>query len=145
MEIRIRTIREEETEYIIIGCHKRDERINEIVRLLKLHHGSVEAFREEQQYQIALSDIYYIEAVDDKTFLYLEKDCYESRRRLYEFEELLADRHFARISKSVIVNMMKIVAIKPALNGRFLCQLKNGEKVIISRKYVPEIKERLRG
>ena len=145
MDIRIRTIREEETEYIIIGCHKRDERINEIVRLVKLHQGSVEAFREEQQYQIALSDIYYIEAVDDKTFLYLEKECYESRRRLYEFEELLADRHFARISKSVIVNMMKIVTIKPALNGRFLCQLKNDEKVIISRKYVPEIKERLHG
>lgn len=145
MDIRIRTIREEEKEYIIIGCHKRDERINEIVRLVKLHQGSVEAFREEQQYQIALSDIYYIEAVDDKIFLYLEKDCYESRRRLYEFEELLADRHFARISKSVIVNLMKIVAIKPALNGRFLCQLKNDEKVIISRKYVPEIKERLRG
>lgn len=145
MDIRIRTIGEEETEYIIIGCHKRDERINEIVRLVKLHQGSVEAYREEEQYQIALSDIYYIEAVDDKTFLYLEKECYESRRRLYEFEELLADRHFARISKSVIVNMMKIVAIRPALNGRFLCQLKNKEKVIISRKYVPEIKERLRG
>ena len=145
MDIRIRTIREEETEYIIIGCHKRDERINEFVRLVKMHQGSVEAFREEQQYQIALSDIFYIEAVDDKTFLYLEKDCYESRRRLYEFEELLADRHFTRISKSVIVNLMKIVAIRPALNGRFLCQLKNDEKVIISRKYVPEIKERLRG
>ncbi len=145
MDIRIRTIREEETEYIIIGCHKRDERINELVRLVKMHQGSVEAFREEQQYQIALSDIYYIEAVDDKTFLYMGKDCYESRRRLYEFEELLADRHFARISKSVIVNLMKIVAIRPALNGRFLCQLKKDEKVIISRKYVPEIKERLRG
>ena len=84
MDIRIRTIREEEKEYIIIGCHKRDERINELVRFVKMHQGSVEAFREEQQYQIALSDIYYIEAVDDKIFLYLEKDCYESRRRLYE-------------------------------------------------------------
>jgi DNA-binding LytR/AlgR family response regulator len=101
-------------------------------------------FREEKQYQIPLSDIYYIEAVEERTFLYLEKECYESRRRLYEFEELLSERSFARISISVIVNMMKIVAIKPALNGRFLCQLKNDEKVIISRKYVPEIKEKLR-
>ena len=144
MEIKVKTIREEENEYIEIGCHKRDERVNELVRLLKMHQGSVEGMREEKQYQIPLSDLYYIEAVDERTFLYLEKDCYESRRRLYEFEELLADRSFARISKSVIVNMMKIVAIKPALNGRFLCQLKNGEKVIISRKYVPEIKEKLK-
>ncbi len=144
MEIKVKKIRTEETEYIEIGCHRRDERINEIIRLIKLHHGSIDVFREEKQYQIPLSDIYYIEAVEERTFLYLEKECYESRRRLYEFEELLSERSFARISKSVIVNMMKIVAIKPALNGRFLCQLKNDEKVIISRKYVPEIKEKLR-
>ena len=145
MDIKIKLIQEPETEYIEIGCHKRDEKVNELVKLLKLHQGSIEGFKEEKQYRIALSDLYYIEAVDEKTFLYLEKDCYESKRRLYEFEELLSDRSFARISKSVIVNMMKITAIKPALNGRFLCQLKNGEKVIISRKYVPDIKEKLKG
>ncbi len=144
MELKIRKIKEEETEYIEIGCHKRDDRINEMVRLVKMHQGSVEAYREDTQYQIPLSEIFYIEAVDEKTFIYLEKECYESRKRLYEFEELLANRKFARISKSVVVNMMKIVAIKPALNGRFLCQLKNNENVIISRKYVPEIKEKLR-
>ncbi len=144
MELKIRKIKEEETEYIEIGCHKRDDRINEIVRLVKMHHGSVEAYQEDTQYQIPLSEIYYIEAVDEKTFIYLEKECYESRKRLYEFEELLANRKFARISKSVVVNMMKIVAIKPALNGRFICRLKNNEDVIISRKYVPEIKEKIK-
>jgi DNA-binding LytR/AlgR family response regulator len=144
MELKIRKIKEEETEYIEIGCHKRDDRINEIVRLVKMHHGSVEAYQEDTQYQIPLSEIYYIEAVDEKTFIYLEKECYESRKRLYEFEELLANRKFARISKSVVVNMMKIVAIKPALNGRFICQLKNNEDVIISRKYVPDIKEKIK-
>ncbi len=144
MEIKLKKIGTDQAEYIEIGCHRRDERVNEIVRLLKLHQGSIDVFREEKRYQIPLSDIYYIEAVEERTFLYLEKECYESRRRLYEFEELLSERSFARISKSVIVNMMKIVAIKPALNGRFLCQLKNDEKVIISRKYVPEIKEKLR-
>jgi DNA-binding LytR/AlgR family response regulator len=97
MELKIRKIKEEETEYIEIGCHKRDDRINEIVRLVKMHHGSVEAYQEDTQYQIPLSEIYYIEAVDEKTFIYLEKECYESRKRLYEFEELLANRKFARI------------------------------------------------
>lgn len=144
MEIKVRIIQEQEKEYIEIGCHRRDERVNETVRLLKMRQGSLEAYREEKQFQIPITDIYYIEAVDDRTFLYLEKDCYESRRRLYEFEDLLADRGFARISKSVIVNLMKITAIRPAMNGRFLCQLKNGENVIISRKYVADMKERLR-
>ncbi|MBO7453663.1 MAG: LytTR family transcriptional regulator, partial [Clostridiales bacterium] len=46
-----------------------------------------------------------------------------------------------RISKSVILNIMKADSIKPALNGRFRCKLTNGEDVIISRKYVSEFRE----
>ena len=145
MVIKVKEIQNDETEYIEIGCHKRDSKVEEIIRFVRLHQGSIEAVREDKLYQIPLSEIYYIEAVDDRTFIYLAKNCYESRKRLYEFEELLSDRSFARISKSVVVNLMKISSIKPALNGRFLCQLKNNENVIISRKYVPEIKERLRG
>ena len=145
MDIEIKKIDQSEKEYIEIGCHRMDDRVREIVRFIKMRQGSIDAYQEEKQYQIPITDILYVEAVDDRCFIYLEKECYESRRRLYEFETILPDRHFARISKAVIVNLMKISLIKPALNGRFLCQLKNGEKLIISRKYVPEIKERLQG
>ena len=145
MQIRVKIIQNKETEYIEIGCHRHDDRVDEIIRSVKLHQGSVDAYSGESLYQIPLSDIYYIEAVDDRTYLYLENECYESRRRLYEFEEILPERSFVRISKSIIVNMMKIVAIRPALNGRFLCRLKNDENVIISRKYVPEVREKLHG
>ena len=145
MQIRVKIIQNKETEYIEIGCHRHNKRVDEIIRSVKLHQGSVDAYSGESLYQIPLSDIYYIEAVDDRTYLYLENEYYESRRRLYEFEEILPERSFVRISKSVIVNMMKIVAIKPAMNGRFLCRLKNDENVIISRKYVPEVREKLRG
>ncbi|MBO4389588.1 MAG: LytTR family transcriptional regulator [Lachnospiraceae bacterium] len=143
MEIRIRTIREKENEYIEIGCHKVDPTVEELVRFIKSRRGNIEAYREEKQYRIPLVDIFYVESVDDRTFIYLEHDCYEAKKRLYEFEELLSERQFVRISKSVIVNLMKVEAIKPALNGRFLCLLENKEKVIISRKYVPEVKEKL--
>ena len=144
MEIRTKVISLNEKEYIEIGCHKADENVREIVHFLKNRQGSIEVVREEKQYRIPIVDIFYIESVDDRTFLYLEGDCYESRKRLYEFEEVLSERRFARISKSVVVNLMKISSIKPALNGRFLCLLENGEKVIISRKYVPEIREKLK-
>ena len=145
MEIRIVNIGENKQEYIEIGCHKTDENINEIVAFLKSRQGAVEGTKNDRQYQLPVVDIFYIESVDDRTFIYLEKDCYESRKKLYEFEAVLASRRFARISKSVVINLMKIVSISPALNGRFLCRLTNGEEVIISRKYVPDIKERLKG
>ena len=145
MEITVKKIGETEKEYIEIGCHKKDERIDEIVRFIRSREGILKGTKDDRQYSLALPDILYIEAVDEKTFIYLEKDCYESGRRLYEFEEVLASRNFARISKSVVVNLMKITSIRPSLNGRFSCVLTNGEQVIISRKYVPDIREKIRG
>ena len=145
MEISIKKIGESEKEYIEIGCHRKDERVDEIVRFIRSREGILKGIKEDRQYSLALPDILYIEAVDEKTFIYLENDCYESGRRLYEFEEVLATRNFARISKSVVVNLMKIRSIKPSLNGRFSCVLTNNEQVIISRKYVPDIREKLKG
>jgi len=145
MEIKIKSINPGEKEYIEIGCLRVDERVNEIVRFIKLKHGSVEGYRDEKQYRIALSDILYVEAVDDRCFIYLTEECYESRKRLYEFESILTGGNYLRISKSTIVNLMKIEQIRPALNGRFLCHLVNGEDVIVSRKYVPDLKAKLTG
>lgn len=145
MEIKIVTVGEQVQEYIEIGCHQSNRNIAEIVRFLKSRQGSVDGMKDDRQYQLPVVDIFYIESVDERTFIYLEKDCYESRKKLYEFEEILTSRNFARISKAVIINLMKIVSISPALNGRFLCRLTNGEEVIISRKYVPTIKEKLKG
>ena len=137
MDVRIVNIGEDKKEYIEIGCHKQDGNIDEIISFIKSRQGSVQGVKDERQYQIPVVDIFYIESVDERTFIYLEKEC-------YEFEELLVSRRFARISKAVVINLMKIVSISPALNGRFRCKLTNGEEVIISRKYVPEIKERLK-
>ena len=145
MDITVKKIGETEKEYIEIGCHRKDERVDEIIRFIRSREGILKGTKEDRQYSLALPDILYIEAVDEKTFIYLEKDCYESTRRLYEFDEALSSRNFARISKSVIVNLMKITSIRPSLNGRFSCVLTNGEQVIISRKYVPDIREKLRG
>ena len=114
------------------------------MQFVKQRQGSIDAFKDEKMYKILIADILYVESVDDRTFIYLAEECYESRKRLYEFESVLPTRQFARISKAVIVNLMKISYIKPALNGRFLCRLKNGEQVIISRRYVPDIKEKLK-
>ncbi len=145
MDVDVKLIHPEENEYVRIGCHKVDDRIDEITRFIKSRQGNLEGYSEGDMYNIPIADVYYIESVDDKTFLYLEKETYESRKRLYELEKTTDSFHFVRISKSVVVNLMKVDSIKPALNGRFLCKLKNGEDVIISRKYVQVLKEKLKG
>ena len=66
---------------------------------------------------------------------------YESKWKLYEFEEFSRGSSFFRASKSVILNADKIEFVKPAFSGRFEAVLFNGEKVIVSRQYVGELKE----
>ena len=43
------------------------------------------------------------------------------------------------------MNLMKVRAIRPALNSRFTAELITGEQVVITRKYVPELKKALKG
>jgi DNA-binding LytR/AlgR family response regulator len=141
MEIKIKKIDGEEHEYIEIGCHSENSRVKAIVKFVKGLEGSVTGSKGEKIYEIPIVDIFYIESVDNRTFIYSSKDSYETSLKLYEFEDLLKERGFIRISKSVVVNVMKVDSIKPAFNGRFLCKLNNGEDVIISRKYVSEFRE----
>ena len=51
--------------------------------------------------------------------------------------------NFFRANKSVIVNVNKIKSLSPAFGGRFDAVLKNEYRVIISRNYVPKLKELL--
>ena len=67
----------------------------------------------------------------------------EVKEKLYQVEELSEMLPFMRISKSMIINLDKIRHISPALGGRFEALLDNDEKVIISRQYVPILKDKL--
>ena len=57
----------------------------------------------------------------------------------------MREKYFLRVSKSLVLNLMKIKSIKPALNGRYSAILQSGEEVIISRKYVMQLKSALKG
>ena len=81
--------------------------------------------------------------MDSKAFLYCEDKVYESKLKLYEFEDLTRASKFFRASKSTIINTTKISHVKPSMSGRFEVYLKNGECVLVSRQYVPELKKQI--
>ena len=47
------------------------------------------------------------------------------------------------LEPDAILNLNKVKSLSPAFGGRFEAVLDNGEKTIISRQYVPVLKERL--
>ena len=145
MDVRIEQIGKEEEEHVLIRCRAITEEVREIEAFVKSRQGSISGTLDLKQFEIPVTDICYIESVDGKTFLYTNKRIYETAYRIYELEEMLKTKHFLRVSKPMLVNLMKVQSIQPAFNGRFTAVLRSGEKIMISRSYVKALKAALKG
>lgn len=143
MKITIETPKPGEEDEIILRFATVDENILKLIQSLKTEKDALTGYVDDKIQKLALKDIFYFEAVDNKVYAYTAKQVYEVHKKLYEIEEDYANTDFLRISKAVVVNVSKITYIRPMLNGRFEAKLKNDEKVIISRQYVPALKEKL--
>jgi DNA-binding LytR/AlgR family response regulator len=142
MKIIIEELQSNEEEHISIKCRNMTPEILKILDSFKAQNILI-AYSGNEIYRIESSSIYYIETVDNRSFLYCDNNVYESKNKLFELEEKLSGNDFLRISKSVIVNLSKIKKLIPALSGRFEAVLMNDFKVIISRQYVSELKIKL--
>ena len=145
MQTKITRIDCDKPEMLEIHCHKISDEVRENIAFVKSRQGQLTGTADERQYEIAVSDVFYIESVDNRNFIYTKDKVYETRQKLYELEDMLIEKHFLRVSKSTLLNLMKVSAIKPALNSRFTAVLQSGEQVVITRKYVPELKKALKG
>jgi Response regulator of the LytR/AlgR family len=145
MLTKLTRIERDRPELVEIHCHAVSDEVREIVAFVKSRQGQLTGSIDDRQYEVPVTDVNYIESVDGKVFLYTQDQVYETRQKIYEFESILKDRYFLRISKSMLLNLLKVEAIRPALNGRFSAVLRSGEQVIIARKYVPDLKRALKG
>lgn len=127
---------------ITIKCKLVDAELEKLIAQIRLYGFSITGKKNGATYPLRLEDIYYFESIDDKSFAYCEKDVYECSLKLYELEEQFAKADFVRISKSCILNIMKLASVRALLNGRFEAHLHNGEKLIINRHYVQDFKNK---
>ncbi len=143
MKIVIETPKEEQEDEIIIRCAHIDDNLMSFIRMLKKGTKKIPAYSETGITILSLEDILYFESVDNKTFAYIEKSVFEVKRKLFELETECANTDFLRVSKSIIVNISKIVHLRPLLYGRFEGELNNKEKFVISRQYIGDLRKKL--
>ena len=139
-----------EEDEIIIKCANLSETVLALISELKQSEGTkakavhrLHVYLDGEIHLIEPAQVYYFEYVDQKVFAYCKSNVYEIKKKLYELEEILPSDDFIRVSKSSILNLDKISSLAPAFGGRFEANLKNGEKIIISRQYVNGLKEAL--
>lgn len=143
--MRVEIINNQTTESVNVEIHCKD--ITDEVKRLKRHIDNfstgISGTEDGNTYIVSPNDIFYIESVDKKTFIYTEDKVLSTDKRLYELEEILDNRDYFRCSKSVIINLNKVVKLKPEITRNILATLSNDEVVVISRRYATELKKLL--
>ena len=128
---------------IQISCKSLTPDIEKIIATLRMLNQQIMVEKDEETYVLDVTKIMYIEAVDRKTFVYTQEDCYESKLKLYEMEERLEESGFLRVSKSCLIQLRHIRSLKGDLDRRLKVTLENGEQIMVSRQYADEIKRKL--
>ena len=128
---------------VLIKYAAMNEEVERVIALIRAAEIKVKCKCDGQEKYLNASDIYYIESVDKKTFVYGEEKVYQTDYRLHEIEDRLQNAGFVRISKSCLLNIHILDSIRPLLNSRLEATLQNGEIVYVTRKYLRTIKEML--
>ncbi|MGN0687210.1 MAG: LytTR family DNA-binding domain-containing protein [Oscillospiraceae bacterium] len=143
MKITLENLPVGEEEEIIIRSNSLDSELMELIYSLKTGRSRLNAFTDDGIVKLDIRDVYYFESVDNKVFACCKDNVYEIKQKLYELEKQYEHTDFIRISKSMIADTSKICKIEPMFNGRLEAVLENGERIVISRQYVPALKRKL--
>lgn len=143
MKIVINESEDNEEIEIIINCKRIDERLLKVISSIRAFDEKITGSKDGKIFILDTEKIYYFESVDKKTFIYMNKEVYETSLRLYELEERFSNSDFFRASKSTIINLSKIKEIIPVFGGRLEVILENNEKLVVSRQYVSILKTKL--
>jgi len=142
MKVDIKKVETYDEEEAILRVVDITEDLQKAIDILQNNARVIPVIQKGVTVMCKMDNIYYAESVDKRTYIYTKSACYETKLRLYELEKIL-NENFMRCSKAMIINFRKINKVKAELNGRMMATLLNDEHVIITRKYVKILKERL--
>ena len=119
------------------------DRLDSLLSALSLTEETIAGKNGGEISFVPLSSVDYFESVDNRLFFYTERETYECPARLKQIEEELGALPFARVSKTVIVNLERLRSIRPEKNSRLIAAFLSGEQVVVNRQYVRSIREKL--
>lgn len=128
---------------VILRYKELDPEIKEIITFLKEEKRKVVAQYDGEWIMLATNEIYYVESVDSKTFIYTIDKVLDSPESLIEIESQYSSLGLVRIGKSQLVNLHHVKKLRSILNSRIEITLEGGEKLVVSRHYAQEIKRTL--
>ncbi len=124
-----------EENYLELHYDEIDDETAAVLERLRPALKYIEGTIDGKRLTVPLTDMYYFETVDRKTFGYTNNSCLEVKETLQGIIDEYENAGFVRISKSSIVNLYKIKKLQGDLNMRTLIHLKNDECLVMNRGY----------
>ena len=125
---------------VVIEYPKWDESVDNLIKKIEKMDISFVGRTEDKSISIGISDIYYIENVERKLFLYTRDEVYRFDGSMSDVEKRIEGTGLVRISRTCIMNTGYLKEIKQIRNSHLEAVMDNDEKLIVSRKYLSDIK-----
>lgn len=125
---------------VIVEYPEYDKSVDNLINKIKNMSISFTGKSDGKTVSIDISDIYYIENVERKIFLYSKKDIYRYDGSMADIDSSISETDLVRISRTCFMNVSHLKEIMQIKNSHLEAVLDNGEKLIVSRKYLKDIK-----
>ncbi|WP_107947283.1 LytTR family DNA-binding domain-containing protein [Lysinibacillus parviboronicapiens] len=140
MRIQINIEKQYDEIEVHIYANEYNVQIEQLMKQLKKNEVNViDGYRDNEIHMLKTNEIYCIYAEGIKVFFQTEEEEFESKRRVYELEQLLGDK-FVRVNKSTLVNLSKITSIQLGPLGSTKLFLENEISIVVSRNYLKKLK-----
>ena len=126
---------------VIVEYPEYDRSVDNLISKIKNMSISFTGKSDGKTVSIDISDIYYIENVERKIFLYSKKDIYRYDGSMADIDSSISETDLVRISRTCFMNVSHLKEIMQIKNSHLEAVLDNGEKLIVSRKYLKDIKK----
>lgn len=129
-----------ETE-VSIRARERDNEVEQLVSCIqrnKTESDLILGYDSCGAIPLSIEDIHYFYTESKKVYANSKKGILQVKKRLYELEELGGD--FLRISNDQIVRIKEIEKIDLKYSGTIMVQLKNGDELYVSRRYMSKVR-----
>ena len=131
---------------IIVRASERNSQVDELIEKLKRGDSVTLTLldRENCACLIDEKDIVLVSANGKQVSVTAKSGVYTAKQSLQSIEDLLG-RDFLRVSRFEIVNLKMVLRFDFTIGGTLRIEFKNGMETWASRRYIPQIKERLSG
>lgn len=126
---------------VIVEYPEYDQTVDRLISKIKHLSINFTGKADGKTVSIDISDIYYIENVERKIFLYSRQDVYRYDGNMADIDSAISDTDLVRISRTCFMNVSHLKEIMQIKNSHLEALLDNGEKLIVSRKYLKDIKK----